>query len=399
MVARFLSEEIQVKKTKRLKLDRDVVRTLDDGELSEASGGVVPSEPGTKCGPACWPDPPRAVMVAVVLMAMAACSGETSATATKTSALGNENCYIDPDTQQCVCAGSPIVIDMDGDGFALTNVAGGVLFEIVAGRLELWSWTATGSDDAFLALDVNGNGRIDNGWELFGDYTVQATGTERNGFTALALYDAADQGGNGDGAITNVDAVFSRLRLWRDISHDGISQAAELIDLSRAGVSQIGLTYEESSTIDGHGNQFRYSAQIVAESPVASTVYDVFFLTNRTPSPAQDSEAGSGSGTTNAFMTVCKAKCLTSLINNTIMGCDNPYSTVQPSYGEGTVGWIIFETPGDYESYRAAMDLCVARAHIPDETNGLPCMLTPGTSPYVENCKQVPIPPPPDTGC
>lgn len=188
------------------------------------------------------------------------------------------------------CPGSPIVLDLAGDGVHLTSAQDGVLFTLRPGRLGLWAWTEPGSDDAFLALDVDENGRIDDGSELFGDESAQAPNSSPNGFAALAYYDSPERGGDGDGAISPRDAIWPRLRLWRDADHDAYSAADELTTLDYAGVHSISLAAEPSDDRDGHGNEFRFRSTVVADAPISDTISDAWLA--QAPIP-RSSEPGS----------------------------------------------------------------------------------------------------------
>jgi len=142
---------------------------------------------------------------------------------------------------------------------------GGVLFDIAArGMRQQVSWTAATSN-AWLALDRNGNGVIDNGAELFGNVTPQPyppNGQSRNGFLALAVFDQPENGGNGDGLLNDEDSVYPKLLLWQDKNHDGLSQPEELKHLSDFGIAAIDLRYQLSNYTGAYGNIFRYRSKI-----------------------------------------------------------------------------------------------------------------------------------------
>jgi hypothetical protein len=179
---------------------------------------------------------------------------------------------------------SPILIDTTGAGITLIRPEFGPQFDLRgAGIKSVVSWTGFQEKSVgFLALDRNGNGTIDNGTELFGNFTAQPDSPNKNGFAALAEFDKPENGGNGDGVISSLDAVWPKLRIWIDYNHNGVSEPDELKPLSFYHIEALDLNYHEDKHVDEWGNAFRYKAKVISDNSgkgtagVARLAYDVF---------------------------------------------------------------------------------------------------------------------------
>ncbi len=176
---------------------------------------------------------------------------------------------------------SPIIVDSRRNGYSLTNVDNGVYFDLDAdGIPELVSWTDRDSDDEFLAMDRNGNGKIDDGSELFGDHTpaypVGPLVTTANGFEALKFLQSPSYGtSRADDLIDGRDVPFRRLLLWHDANHNGISEPDELRSASEAGVIGIATEYKEKRRRDRYDNEFRQRGTIIWQDG-RDPLYDVW---------------------------------------------------------------------------------------------------------------------------
>jgi hypothetical protein len=173
--------------------------------------------------------------------------------------------------------GSPIILDLGDDAYRFTSIENGVQFALRNGRPRQMAWTRAGVENAFLACDRNGNGRIDNGAELFGNFTALRSGQlARNGFEALSELDD-----HGDGIIDSNDAAWSFLLLWTDRNHDGVSTADELQSISESLVTALETEHRWVGRKDQQGNEFRYLSHFRLQRGAAEarrSYYDVFFL-------------------------------------------------------------------------------------------------------------------------
>lgn len=176
---------------------------------------------------------------------------------------------------------SPIILDLDNNGIATTAVQAGAYFDHAGdGFAERTGWVGAG--DGLLVRDLDGNGLIDTGAELFGSETRLPDGSQAaNGFEALKALD-----GNNDGKIDSDDAAFASLRIWVDADGDGYSQPTELLTLAAAGVTAINTAYGASTLIDANGNAHRQIGTYIRADGSQAAAEDVWFAVDRTYSLA-----------------------------------------------------------------------------------------------------------------
>ena len=166
----------------------------------------------------------------------------------------------------------PLIFDLDGDGIETVSIKDGVNFDFDNnGFAEKIGWVS--ADDGLLVRDLNGNGNIDNGGELFGDLTAVAEGINAvNGFEALAAFDV-----NADGVIDTKDAIYSELKIWQDRNQNGIVDEGELLTLQEAGIAGIGLDYETINETDEQGNAHTQKGYYIKADGSTALVEDVWF--------------------------------------------------------------------------------------------------------------------------
>jgi hypothetical protein len=132
----------------------------------------------------------------------------------------------------------PVVLDLNGDGIEMMQSASINQFAMIPdGTATPTNWLS--SDDGFLALDVNNNGKIDNITELFSEYFAEGINT---GLGALSTLDE-----NSDGIIDQNDSQFANLQIWQDFNQDGISTADELKSLADHGIESFDLNVTKTN--------------------------------------------------------------------------------------------------------------------------------------------------------
>jgi hypothetical protein len=163
---------------------------------------------------------------------------------------------------------TPLVLSFDGGPVELAAASGA--FDLALAGAS-WGSDWPSARTPWLALDRNGNGRIDDGSELFGSGTALADGTRaEHGFIALAELDS-----DGDRAITPADPAYFELLLWSDENQNRISEPSELTSLAARGVTRIDVDHVRAPRCDARGNCEVERATFTHGSGLTGSVVDV----------------------------------------------------------------------------------------------------------------------------
>ena len=163
---------------------------------------------------------------------------------------------------------SPLVVDLDGDGVETVGVSEGVYFDHDGnGFAEKSGWV--GKDDGILVRDVNNNGTIDNGTELFGNNSVLSSGAKAaNGFEALKELDS-----NKDGVFNSSDEVWNEIKVWKDMNQNGFVENGELLSMEEVNIKEINLSYQNENIKDINENIYQNNQMVLTYEIIRDKIH------------------------------------------------------------------------------------------------------------------------------
>lgn len=164
----------------------------------------------------------------------------------------------------------------------------------------------------WLARDVDGDGFITSGAELFGSDTALSKATKaKNGFLALAALDS-----NGDGRIDAADDAWKEILIWTDRNQDRTSELDELETAAEAGVVSIdlgafGLANGVPPRCDARGNceveRSSFGWNDTSGAMQSGAVVDVHLPVFAKPDPGEPPGSGDGESPSYPFGDMCGA--------------------------------------------------------------------------------------------
>lgn len=262
----------------------------------------------------------------------------------------------DPDPDDPETEASPIVLDLNKNGITSTKLNNTVYFDHDNnGFKEATAWIE--KDDGLLALDKNGNGKIDNGSELFGNHTVSNTAygytdpKATNGYEALKTYDI-----NNDNVIDEKDEIFSKLKIWKDKNSNGITDEGELSSLAHNNIKSIDLNYKEIA-MGENSNTVKQSSKVILKDGSTLDANDVWFKVNLDKTKEEDINIPleiKSLPQVKAFGNLNSLQVATSK-NDTLAAMINLYLMLNPEDRKNHVDDIVYEWAGVNDMDEALM--------------------------------------------
>jgi hypothetical protein len=155
----------------------------------------------------------------------------------------------------------PLVLNFNGSAAQLTGQR--FKFDLNSdGKTEGINFVSGGS--GFLALDKNGDGKINNGSELFG-------ATSGNGFAELSALDS-----DHNGWIDENDAVYAQLRIWtKDASGNDQLASLKQVNVGALSLASVATPFDLKDSHNALQGQIRSSGIFLQENGNAGIIQQV----------------------------------------------------------------------------------------------------------------------------
>lgn len=172
----------------------------------------------------------------------------------------------------------PLIIHLaNTEKIDFTTLDEGVNFDLDNNNFkEKTAWTK--NDDGFLAIDLNGDGIINNGGELLGDRFIMPDGSiSSKGFEALLSLDE-----DNNNIIDKNDTVFDKLLVWVDSKNKGETDNNELTPLKELDVAYIDLNYVTINTQYESGTKSSETSKVFFNDGSKKEISEFWFPVNST---------------------------------------------------------------------------------------------------------------------
>ena len=174
----------------------------------------------------------------------------------------------------------PVTLDLDGNGLSYAGIDDSkAYFDVNAdGWRERMAWVGAG--DGLLALDLDGDHRIDKWNEISFVSYKEGAQTDLEG---LQAFDS-----NHDGKLDRMDARWQQFGAWVDANGDGVCDVGEFKNLDDLGIASISLSSDHVQTDPAHGVTQLGQGSFSTVDGHTHALGDVAFaadLTDRSPLP------------------------------------------------------------------------------------------------------------------